>query len=168
MPRLAYIRQKLVDGRYRWGHVSHRTGRYGAESVRLVVYPPDVSTLERRCARVARLWPAVSIGAIVVLAFPIVSLVEVSALVVIGMLAALSVLSGAAIGRVARPVIERTVEAFVVVSFLSPRESDRKRYARVMEIAEDLHFAEQCLDDRRISWSRYKSLWAENYGLVSI
>ncbi|WP_166906216.1 DUF6611 family protein [Mycobacterium sp. DL440] len=47
----------LLDGPRRWGCVEVRPGRFGITYYRLVVYPPGLSTTERRLVRLARGWP---------------------------------------------------------------------------------------------------------------
>lgn len=47
----------LLDGSRAWGCVQVRPGRFGITYYRLVVYPPGLSTSERRLVRLARGWP---------------------------------------------------------------------------------------------------------------
>lgn len=47
----------LLDGSRVWGCVQIRPGRFGITYYRLVVYPPGLSTAERRLVRLARGWP---------------------------------------------------------------------------------------------------------------
>ncbi|MFD3041299.1 hypothetical protein A5746_30505 [Mycolicibacterium conceptionense] len=47
----------LLDGARVWGCVQVRPGRFGITYYRLVVYPPGLSTTERRLVRLARGWP---------------------------------------------------------------------------------------------------------------
>lgn len=47
----------LLDGPRVWGCVQVRPGRFGITYYRLVVYPPGLSTTERRLVRLARGWP---------------------------------------------------------------------------------------------------------------
>jgi hypothetical protein len=47
----------LLDGSRVWGCVQVRPGRFGITYYRLVVYPPGLSTTERRLVRLARGWP---------------------------------------------------------------------------------------------------------------
>ncbi|OCB52025.1 hypothetical protein A5722_30070 [Mycobacterium vulneris] len=47
----------LLDGSRAWGCVQVRPGRFGITYYRLVVYPPGLSTSERRFVRLARGWP---------------------------------------------------------------------------------------------------------------
>lgn len=47
----------VLDGSRAWGCVQVRPGRFGITYYRLVVYPPGLSTSERRLVRLARGWP---------------------------------------------------------------------------------------------------------------
>lgn len=46
-----------LDGAARWGSVNVRSERFGITRYRLVVYPPGITTAERRRVRVWRGWP---------------------------------------------------------------------------------------------------------------
>ncbi|AFM18908.1 hypothetical protein Mycch_4191 [Mycolicibacterium chubuense NBB4] len=48
----------MFDGDRTWGSLTIRPDRLGMICYRLVVYPPGISTVERRRLRVARGWPA--------------------------------------------------------------------------------------------------------------
>lgn len=101
MTTLSRLQQKLLDGRYRWGLVSRRTGRYGAESIRLVIYPPNTSIVERRCARLARFWPGVSIG---LKAPALATLTGVPMFAIIASMILLAVTIGIALTRISTPL----------------------------------------------------------------
>jgi hypothetical protein len=54
--------QRLLDGTHRWGSVEIRPTRFGVAEHRLVVYPPGLSTADRRWVRVSRGWPVWGFG----------------------------------------------------------------------------------------------------------
>ena len=47
----------LLDGDRPWGSIDVRPDRFGVTRYRLVVYPPGISSTERRRVRAARGWP---------------------------------------------------------------------------------------------------------------
>ncbi|WP_029088666.1 DUF6611 family protein [Brevibacterium album] len=163
MATLARLRQKLLDGRYRWGHVSRRSGRYGATSIRVVIYPPHSTEAERRCARLVRFWPWLAGGGIAAAVPVLGAVLDVPVPALLGALVLLAVFAGIALGRFAAPVASGRAELFATVSALSPQEADRERYAHVAEVAEALHAAEEQLDGGLIGWDWYRALWAERH-----
>lgn len=68
----------LLDGRYRWGTATRQTGRYGAESIHLRIYPPGSSTIMRRFARITRLWPFAGAGLTLLAGLLVPALVDVT------------------------------------------------------------------------------------------
>lgn len=48
---------RLLDGDRVWGSIDVRPGRFGIVHYRLVVFPPGLSTSDRRWIRAARGWP---------------------------------------------------------------------------------------------------------------
>jgi hypothetical protein len=48
---------RLLDGARQWGSFDATVGRYGVQRYRLTVYPPGVSTSDRRFARLRQGWP---------------------------------------------------------------------------------------------------------------
>lgn len=163
MTRGARLKQKLLDGRYRCGYVSRRTGRYGTESIRVVIYPPDTTQTERRYARLARLWPGISVGLLISKAPAVAALTDTPVLVTAALVVLVLILLGDALTRVSAPVVDRSVQLFASVSLLSPRETDRHRYDYAAHTAENLHATEQYLDRGHIPWNRYHLLWEETY-----
>lgn len=47
----------LLDGAHLWGSSDAVVSRYGVRHYRLTVYPPGISTADRRLVRVWRCWP---------------------------------------------------------------------------------------------------------------
>ena len=48
---------RLLDGQRVWGSVEYWPGRYGFRKYRLVVFPPGISSADRRLLRLWRGWP---------------------------------------------------------------------------------------------------------------
>ncbi|WP_156688289.1 DUF6611 family protein [Mycobacterium sp. Marseille-P9652] len=49
---------RLLDGAHPWGSFDATVGRYGVRQYQLIVYPPGISSTDRRLARIWRGWPA--------------------------------------------------------------------------------------------------------------
>lgn len=159
----AQLRQQMLDGRYRWGSASRSTGRYGAESIRLRVLPPDSSVVERRIARLARFWPGIGIALIAVKlgvahVSPAISYIGAFILGV-----GLVVSIGLVLGRTSAPLRERTVELFGRVSFLAPKQHDEEQYNQVARLVTELHDVEHDLNQGDIAWNQYHQVWNDVY-----
>jgi hypothetical protein len=48
---------RLLDGAHPWGSFDATVGRYGLRRYRLVIFPPGISTTDRRLLRLWRGWP---------------------------------------------------------------------------------------------------------------
>lgn len=153
----------LLDGRYHWGHAARRSGRYGARSIRVVIYPPSSTRVQRRIARLHRFWLFIAVGLIIGLG-PAVARLTATPLV-LGLLTTLVVVCviGSELRRAASPVTAHSVELFGKVSQISPDDTDRNQFDHVVRLAENLHEAEAHLTAGRIGWERYRTLWAEHY-----
>jgi hypothetical protein len=157
------IRQKLLDGRYRWGHLMRRTGRYGAKTIRVVIYPPQSTEAERRCARLARFWPWIGGGCLVVAVGFLDSGLEVPILALVAAVALLVGFVGIALGRIAAPVHRNSVVYVATVPGLSEDAAAEARFRRASRAAEALHEAEEHLDAGLITWDWYRALWDERH-----
>lgn len=157
------LRQRILEGRYRWGSASRSTGRYGAESIRLRVLPPNSSVIERRVARLTRFWPGIGIALIAVklgiahispvIPYVVAFILGVSFVVCIGLV----------LGRASAPIRERTIELFSRVSFLSPKPTDEEHYNQVARFATELHDVEHDLNRGDIAWNQYHQVWSDVY-----
>lgn len=162
MPPLARMRRQILDGWHRWGWVSERAGRYGSSSILLCIYPPDSSRFERRLARLARLWPLLSVSIILAKVGTSHLLPAVSYLMagLIGLSFTAGV--GVALTRMTAPVRRRVVEHFASV----PRSASSTETHRYLAIVEDFHQlrrAERSFDRGAADWPEFQHTWNEVY-----
>lgn len=159
----AQLRQRILEGRYRWGSATRSTGRYGAEFIRLRILPPDSSVVERRMARLTRFWPGIGIALIIVK----LGIAHISPVIpyVVAFILGLGfvVCIGLVLGRASAPMRERSVELLGRVSFLSPKPTDEEHYDRVARFATELHDVEHDLNQGNIAWNQYHQAWSDVY-----
>lgn len=103
---------RLIDGDRRWGSLSISATRHGVTRYRLVVFPPGLSTEQRRLLRVWRAWPTWGMALWLVL--------EVSLLPTAGTVGALTISTFAALsaGAVSMALVDqfrREVRTLTVV-----------------------------------------------------
>lgn len=163
MNRSARLRQKFLDGRYRWGVATRSTGRYGSESISLLIHPPEASTVDRRSLRLARLWPGVGTGLFLLVGFAGSAVAPISTLPAFGAAAVFVLGVGAALSRITTPIRARMVSVFATVSVLSPRDADQRRFEHASTLAQLLDEAEQALDAGEIAWDTYLATWTSVY-----
>lgn len=163
MNRSRRLRQRLLDGRYRWGTATRQTGRYGSESVRLRIHPPEATTADRRLARLARLWPGIGSGVVLLLGLAVPAATPVPARLAFAVAAILVICIGVILGRTTEPVRAGTTEVFATVSLLSPREVDQRRFEYAETLLTLLDEAERALNEGEIPWDVYQATWISVY-----
>lgn len=157
------LRRSLLDGRYRWGIATRRSGRYGSESIHLRIYQPETSTADRRLARVARLWPPVAAVLVFIVGLVVPAVAGVPAVLAFGAAAILAIAIGATLSTTTAAVRAPMAEAFARKSLLSPQESDRQLFDDAEDLLMLLDEAERAFDLGEIAWSTYHQIWAGAY-----
>lgn len=156
------IWSRLLDGPHPWGSFDATVTRYGVRRDRLVIYPPGISSADRRLARMWRGWPVVgaALGLLAVMLLgktvaPPAAVLEyvLAAYVAIGVL--LFVRAGPA--RV--PV--RSLSAVVVPLAADVRE--QRRHTDWQNLVDALTEADRMLTTGAISRVEYEAIWWDAY-----
>lgn len=56
MTRLREVLRWVFAGRYRWGHATSRSSRYGSHTIEVHIYPPSTTGAVRTCMHLVRFW----------------------------------------------------------------------------------------------------------------
>lgn len=152
---------RLIDGDRSWGSLHISATRYGVTRYRLVVFPPGLSTEQRRLLRVWRAWPTWGMAVWLVL--------EVALLPTMGTVAALTLSTFAAIsaGAVSMACVDqfrREVRTLTVLRMagVNDRETadiftELKRHATALALA-DRHLTGA--DHEAAMWRVYERMAA--------
>lgn len=156
-------RRTLLDGHCRWGSVTRQAGRYGAESIHLLIYPPDSSTLLRRLARSTRFWPLAGAALIVLIGLGVPALVDVPTAAAFITAVVFVLVVWGVLAWISAPVRSRAVSFLATSSTLFPQEAGQERYEHAMAISGRLEHTEELYDRGVIGWDEYRAEWARAY-----
>lgn len=156
----------LLDGRYRWGTAMRETGRYGAESIHLRIYPPGSSTIMRRFARITRLWPFVGAGLTLLAVLLVPPLVDVTTAFAFITTLSFIIVIWAVLAGISTPVRKHTVSFLATMSTLTPQEDSRRRYEYAIAVYLRLEQAESLYDRGAIQWDEYRAEWARAHDML--
>lgn len=163
MSDAAPLRRTLLDGRYRWGTAMRETGRYGAESIHLRIYPPGSSTIMRRFARLTRLWPFAGAGLTLLAGLLVPALVDVTTSFAFITTMSFVIVVWGVLAWISAPVRKHTVSFLATMSTLSPQEDSRARYEYAVAAYLHLEQAEGRYDRGAIQWDEYRMEWMRAY-----
>lgn len=150
---------RLADGAHPWGSFDATVGRYGLRRYRLVIFPPGISTTDRRLLRLWRAWPigggALAVFAVMLVGGPLTTVV-VAAAAYLTTGAALFVLTARARGGV------RSMSLIFLTEELNA--DDRQRYAEWEALADLLLRADHMLTTGAITVPQHEMAWWQAYG----
>ena len=160
-PGMAAVRagwRRLLDGAHLWGSFDATVGRYGLRRYRLIIFPPGITTTDRRLSRLWRGWPLGG-GAFALFVVMLVGggpdslLVAAAAYLTVG--AALFVLTAGARGGV------RSMSLIILTEQLGP--DDRRRYAEWEAIVSVLTRA-----DHMLTLLQHEALWWQAHDRLEV
>lgn len=152
---------KLLDGEKRWGFLRIQPDRFGVTRYRLVVYPPGISDTERRQLRIWRgapiwggaLWALLEIF-LQQLVVPWTALAMSTGTVVT--LAVVALAKTGDIRTKVRTTAAVTMAGHPDVAAIAARD-------RLLSLAMTLTYADERLDDERMSPLDHEALWWSVY-----
>ena len=154
---------RLVDGARPWGSFDASVGRYGLRRYRLVIFPPGISTTDRRLLRLWRAWP-IGGGALALFAVMLVggslTTVVVATAAYLTASAALFVLTAGARGGV------RSMSLVLVTEQLN--QDDRRRYAEWEALVGLLIRADHMLTTGAITVPQHEMVWWRAYDRLKV
>ncbi|HKI39822.1 MAG TPA: DUF6611 family protein [Mycobacterium sp.] len=160
-PELRYW-SRVLDGPHQWGSFDTTVSRYGVRRDRLVIYPPGISTADRRLARMWRGWPVfgAALGVLAVMFLgktvaPPAAVLEYCVVAYVSIGALLLLRAGPA--RV--PV--RSLSAALVPLAADARE--RRRHTGWVTLVDALTRADRMLTIGAISRVEYEAIWWDAY-----
>ncbi len=158
------LRRTLLEGRYRWGYVVAGSTRYGARTIRIVIYPPASSRIERRCAHLARRWLWVSVVTLVALVEVVAASAGISHFIVATTLCVVLLIGLVLLLRASSSLRRRSLTITARHNAADDDDVDgAAQYARLETIAEELGELDQRYDRNELSWRRYCDRWAQTY-----
>jgi hypothetical protein len=157
----------LLDGAHPWGSFDAMVGRYGLRRYQLTLYPPGISTADRRLLRLWRAWPvggaARALLALAVLGdslfSPGTTLLVVGA-AYLGVAALLFALTAAARAGV------RSISLILLGPDLDPRE--RQCFAEWERLVDVLTRADMLLKAGAIDPTQHEALWWQAYDRLEV
>lgn len=156
-------RRTLLDGRYRWGTATQQTGRYGAESIHLLIYHPDTTNVMRRVNRSTRLWPLAGTVLTLLAGLIVPALVDVAQPVAFITTGIFALAVWAVLTWISLPVRSRAVSFLATTSALTPQEAHQERYEHAAAVYLRLDYADRLYDRGATQWEEYRSEWARAY-----
>lgn len=164
-PRQPGLWLRLLDGPHRWGAFSATVGRYGVRYDRMVIYPPGISTADRRLARMWRAWP-VSGAALGLMALIFLGQAATPPAEVLEFVVAAYVSIGALLFLRAGParVPVRTLSAVLVPP--ASHAGEQRRHSDWERLVQALTQADRLLALGAISRVEYEAIWWEAYGTL--
>lgn len=155
--------RRLLDGAHLWGSFDATMGRYGLRRYRLIIFPPGITSTDRRLLRLWRGWPLGG-GAFALFAVMLVGggpdslLVAAAAYLTVG--AVLFVLTAGARGGV------RSMSLILLTEQLGP--ADRRRYAEWETLVSVLTRADHMLTSGAITVLQHEALWWQAYDRLEV
>jgi hypothetical protein len=158
---------RLLDGAHPWGSFDAMVGRYGLRRYRLTLFPPGISTADRRLLRLWRGWPVAG-GILAMLAvmrlgdavFSAGTTLLVVAAAYLGVGAVLFVLTA----RVRAGL--RSISLILLAGDLDPRE--RQCYAEWERLVDVLTRADTLLKAGAINPTQHEALWWQAYDRLEV
>lgn len=159
--RLHHWCSQLLDGENRWGFVRIQIDRFGVTRYRLVVYPPGISDVERRRLRI---WRGAPIWGVALWLMAEIFLQQLtgpgSAFVIsVGVVLALAAVALTKTGETrtkVRAMSVATLPGHTDAAVVAAREE-------LLAIAMTLTFADERLDEERLSPIDHEALWWRVY-----
>lgn len=152
----------MLDGTHRWGSFDAKVSHYGVRRYRLILYPPGISTVDRRLARLYRGWPlggaALGLFAVIMLVNAVPSprtLLAVTVAAYLSIRALLFVLAGPA-----------RVHVKSMSVLLMPGTADvheRRRYTEWKTLVQTLTRADDMLTSGALSPVEHEAIWWQAY-----
>lgn len=161
MTRVRVWLRWLFTGRHRWGYVTSEVSRYGAHTIEVHIYPPDLPPYIRGCLHLVRHWFRIAVVVAIASASLTVHLVPLSwqavfAIKAVAVLAAIStmwhVTSEAREGIKTIAGRQKRTEGDPPANYLSALHC----WARLRDL-------EYRLDRGMQSWEDFQSQWAAEY-----
>jgi hypothetical protein len=152
----------MLDGPRPWGFFDAAVGRYGVRRHRLVIYPPGISSADRRLARMWRGWPvsgaALGLLAVMLLGNTVAPPAAVLEYVVTGY-----VIIGAVLFLRAGPVRVPVRSLSAVLMPLAPDAGERRRHSEWAALVDALTRADRMVAAGAISRVEYEAIWWDAY-----
>ncbi|MDO5494475.1 MAG: hypothetical protein Q4G64_02015 [bacterium] len=162
------LSSRLLDGRHHWGVASQTMNRFGTHSIRLRIFPPGITSTERRLTRLTFAWPALGTVLAVVLSLVLRQGMGLPLLVAVLVPVGGAIYVGATLALTTARVRARIVGLFAQLSPAFPKRSNAQRYAYAESIIQRLETAEEDLIAGEISWESYRDAWEEAYVEVQV
>jgi len=158
---LVQCRDRILDGPNAWGSIEMGPDRQGFRRYRLTLFPPGVTTSERRLLRLSRAlrgWGAVLwVMAVIVLSHPYGPWLALG--MASGVWITISVATSARLGAVRTQV--RTMTVVTIAGHTDPDTA--AAYTELRLLASAMGAADVLLAQRRISAAEHESLWWQAY-----
>lgn len=161
MAKLSRIIKIVIDGRYCWGFVSRRRTRYGRTTIRLTIYPPDITDVQRRIVRLSRAWPAIGTLLLVAISAVLTKFTELPLVVTAPVLAFPLLLVGFNLVGISRSTVQSMTWLCATDPPYSPHDSSQLFVTRLAY--DELENAQRALNSGNSSWAEYRSVWEEKY-----
>lgn len=158
---LLRCRDRLLDGPNAWGSIERGPDRQGFRRYRLTLFPPGVTTSERR---LLRLWRALPGWGVVLWFMAVIGLSHtygpwLALGMASGVLFTMAVVISARLGAV-----RTQVRTMTVVTIAGHTDADTAAaYAELQLLASAMGAADVLLAQRRISAAEHESLWWQAY-----
>jgi Family of unknown function (DUF6611) len=158
---------RLLDGAHPWGSFDAMVGRYGLRRYRLTVFPPGISTADRRLLRLWRGWP-VGGGVIAMLAVMLLGDAVSSAQTTVVVATATYLSVGAVLFVLTTGVRAgvRSVSLILLAGVLDPGE--RRSYAEWERLVDVLTRADSMLKAGAIDPTQHEALWWQAYDRLGV
>ncbi|WP_156764581.1 DUF6611 family protein [Mycobacterium sp. E3247] len=157
---------RLLDGAHPWGSYEAVVSRYGVRRYSLIIYPPGVSTTDRRLARLWRAWP-ITAAALMLLGVMVFGNATTSPGAVLTVAAVAYLSTSMLLFLRAGP---RSVRARSLSIILMPNTGDVRELRRYMQwraLVEMLIDADRMLASHEISPVEHEATWWEAYESVA-
>ena len=156
---------RLLDGAHPWGSFEATVGRYGVRRYRLIIYPPGISTADRRLARLWRGWP-ISGAALVLLVVMMLGNAAASPDTVLTVAVAAYLSIGALLFLRAGPHRVRARSMSIILMPNTADVQEQRRYTQWRTLVDMLTNADRMLTTRAISPVEHEATWWEAYDRV--
>ncbi|MGZ4585582.1 MAG: DUF6611 family protein [Mycobacterium sp.] len=156
---------RLLDGAHPWGSYEATVSRYGVRRYRLTIYPPGISTADRRLARLWRGW-SISGAALVLLAVMLLGNAAASpdTVLIVAVVAYVSI--GVLLFLRAGPHRVRARSMSIILMPNTADVQEQRRYTQWRTLVDMLTNADRMLTTRAISPVEHEATWWEAYDRV--
>ena len=156
---------RLLDGAHSWGSYEATVSRYGVRRYRLIIYPPDASTTDRRRARLWRAWPITG-AALMLLGVMVFGNAAASPDTVLTVAVAAYLSIGALLFLRAGPHRVRARSMSIILMPNTADVQEQRRYTQWRTLVDMLTNADRMLTTRAISPVEHEATWWEAYDRV--